>query len=131
METLRMPITKFLDLRDWLVNRSLLKASKNISVEQQLIIFLWIVGHEASTREAQEHFQHSGETISRYFHHVLQSLGPLYDVFEHHQTSFHIEFHLTGKRCHTFKICVELLIGRIFQHIFLKQNNLTKGSSWM
>jgi hypothetical protein len=37
----------------------------NISVEEQLMMFLCIVGHRWSNRDVQERFQHSGETIHR------------------------------------------------------------------
>jgi hypothetical protein len=67
LEVLRMPITTFLDLRDWLSQNSTLRASRYVSMEEQLMSFLWIIGHNASNREAQEQFQHSGETISRHF----------------------------------------------------------------
>lgn len=65
MKLIRMPITTFLDLRDWIVERGLLSPSRHISVEEQLVTFLWTIGHGASNRETQEQFQHSGETISR------------------------------------------------------------------
>ena len=52
-----------------------------ISMEEQLAIFMYIVGHGASNRQAQDQFQHSGETISRIFHHIIHlliDLSPLY-----------------------------------------------------
>jgi hypothetical protein len=39
--------------------------TKTVSVEEAVAIFLYIVGRGASNRDAQERFQHSGETISR------------------------------------------------------------------
>ena len=60
-----MPITTLLDLRDWVVERGLLWSTRYVSVEEQLVTFLWIIGHGATNREAQELFQHSGDTISR------------------------------------------------------------------
>jgi len=76
-----MPITTFLDLRDWLSQNSTLRASRYVSMEEQLMSFLWIIGHNASNREAQEQFQHSGETISRHFRSVLQAMLQLYHGF--------------------------------------------------
>jgi hypothetical protein len=55
-----MPITTFLDLRDWLEVRHLLRSSRGVTMEEQLMIFLWIVGHNGSNRDAQDLFQHSG-----------------------------------------------------------------------
>jgi len=46
-----------------------------------LIVFLWMVGHNSSNRDAQTRFQHSGRTISKTFRHVLYDLLPLYDDF--------------------------------------------------
>jgi hypothetical protein len=82
-EVLRMPITTFLDLRDWLEDRHLLRSSRGVTVEEQLMIFLWIVGHNGSNRDAQDLFQHSGETISRNFHNVLEALLHVYKEFVH------------------------------------------------
>jgi hypothetical protein len=46
-------------------------------VEQQVHIFLFIISQGASNRAAQERFQHSGETISRYFQKVLRAVEAL------------------------------------------------------
>ncbi|WAR54063.1 hypothetical protein PtB15_3B573 [Puccinia triticina] len=46
-------------------------ASKLVSMDEQLAIFLYIVGQNATNRQTQDRFQHSGETISRIFHHVI------------------------------------------------------------
>jgi hypothetical protein len=45
--------------------------SKLVSMDKQLAIFLYIVGQNATNRQTQDQFQHSGETISRIFPHVL------------------------------------------------------------
>ena len=65
MEIIGMPITILLDLRDWVVECGLLQSTRYVSVEEQLIMFLWIIGHGATNREAQEQFQHAADTISR------------------------------------------------------------------
>ena len=65
LEVIRMPITTFLDLRDWVVERGLLRSTRYISVEEQIMMFLWMVGHGATNREASEQFQHAGDTVSR------------------------------------------------------------------
>jgi hypothetical protein len=46
-------------------------ASKMVGMDEQLAIFLYIVGQNATNRQAQDRFQHSGETISRIFHHII------------------------------------------------------------
>jgi len=60
-----MPITTLLDLRDWVVERGLLRSTRVVSVEEQLIMFLWMIGRGATSRKAGEQFQHSGQTISK------------------------------------------------------------------
>jgi hypothetical protein len=58
-------------------DRHLLAATRDISVEQQVYIFLFIVSQGAANRTTQERFQHSGETISRNFLKVLHALETL------------------------------------------------------
>ena len=63
-EVLRMQKPTFLKLCDELRGAGL-KRTLQISVEQQLAMFLQIVGHHHSNRNIQERFQHSGETVHR------------------------------------------------------------------
>ncbi|XP_038973723.1 protein ALP1-like isoform X1 [Phoenix dactylifera] len=51
-----------------------LKASRYIPVEELVSMFLMILGHGFGNRMVQERFQHSGETVSRYFTHVLNAV---------------------------------------------------------
>ncbi|KAL5571914.1 hypothetical protein UlMin_021511 [Ulmus minor] len=51
-----------------------LTPSRAVSVEEQLMIFLFVVGHGASNRDAQETWQRSGSTISKYFGIVLEAI---------------------------------------------------------
>jgi hypothetical protein len=65
-EIFHMPKETFLALQDFLIERQLLKKTKrNFLVEEQTAIFLFIVCGNNSNRQAQERFQHSGETITR------------------------------------------------------------------
>ena len=61
----------FLDLHDVLVDRYGLKPSKHMNTYEMLAIFLFICGGCESNRRGQNRFKHSGETISRKFHEVL------------------------------------------------------------
>ena len=54
-----------------------LRHSKHVDVEEQVAMFLHAIAHSRSNREVQERFQHSGETVSRHFHSVLQALNRL------------------------------------------------------
>lgn len=51
-----------------------MKDMRVCNTPHQLLIFLYIVSNGASNRAAQEHFQHSGETISRCFYASLDAL---------------------------------------------------------
>jgi len=77
-DVLRMPLPTFLTLRDWCIEHDYLRPTLHISVEEQLAIFLKIVGENASNRMAQERFQRSGSTISHVFNKVLDAIMMLY-----------------------------------------------------
>ncbi|RWR94997.1 putative nuclease HARBI1 [Cinnamomum micranthum f. kanehirae] len=64
----------FLELCDLLKREGLLRATKNVTVEEQVAIFLNTVGHSERNRVMQIQFQHSGPTISKYFNAVLEAL---------------------------------------------------------
>ncbi|KAF6173570.1 hypothetical protein GIB67_022929 [Kingdonia uniflora] len=49
-----------------------LRASKHLDVEEQVAIFLLIVGHDTRFRHAQASTMRSLETISKYFHVILK-----------------------------------------------------------
>lgn len=64
-EVLRMPKGTFLDLRDWLVTNSGLHDTRKMTSEQQLVMFLAIVGHGSTNREVQERYQVSGFSVTK------------------------------------------------------------------
>jgi hypothetical protein len=64
----------FLDLHDKLVGSYGLKPSKFMNTYEMLAIFLFICGGCESNRRGQNRLKHSGETISRKFHEVLNSV---------------------------------------------------------
>lgn len=70
-EVFRMPLYPFLQLQIWLQDNTNLRSSKHI---KKLAIFVETVGRGASNRAVQERFQHSGDTVSRCFHPVLDTL---------------------------------------------------------
>jgi hypothetical protein len=45
-----------------------LKSCNRMTVEEMVAMFLVVVGHGVGNRMIQEMFQHSDETVSRYFH---------------------------------------------------------------
>jgi hypothetical protein len=94
---LRMQLDTFYALRDWMLINTRLKTSKNVTVEEKLMIFLHITTRPASNRDTQERFSQSSDTISSYlntlsfslykaninscFHEVLDALLVLYPHF--------------------------------------------------
>ncbi|CAI0401885.1 unnamed protein product [Linum tenue] len=73
-EMFRMDKHVFHKLCSILRQRGLLRDTCGVMIEEQLAIFLNIIGHNERNRVIQERFQHSGETISRYFNNVLKVL---------------------------------------------------------
>ena len=76
-----MPLATFEALVEWVKKNGLLTASQNISIEEQLTIFLEIVREGASNRTTGDQFQHNSEIISLYFNQVLQAHICLYPEF--------------------------------------------------
>lgn len=81
-EVLRMPKDVFDNLCHWFTVHQLLKpSSKGVGVQEQVMMFIAFVGHGYSNRQVQERYQHSGETVSRYFNSVLAACLQLYRSF--------------------------------------------------
>ncbi|XXG82524.1 hypothetical protein AAC387_Pa10g0452 [Persea americana] len=81
LDIFRMSSGCFLLLVNELKHRGHLRDSRAVSVEEQLAIFLFTIGHSQRNRVMQNLFQHSGETISRYFNltlDVIVKLAPYY-----------------------------------------------------
>ncbi|XVF58909.1 hypothetical protein PTKIN_Ptkin07bG0103800 [Pterospermum kingtungense] len=76
-EMFRMDKHVFHKLCYTLRHRGMLRDTAGVMIEEQLAIFLNIVGHNERNRVIQERFQHSGETISRHFNNVLKAIKSL------------------------------------------------------
>ncbi|XP_009761014.1 uncharacterized protein LOC107801074 [Nicotiana tabacum] len=76
-EMLRMDKHVFHKLCNILRQRGMLRDTPGVMIEEQLAIFLNIVGHNERNRVIQERYQHSGETISRHFNNVLRAIKSL------------------------------------------------------
>lgn len=74
LENFRMDKHVFYKLCDILQAKGLLRHTNRIKIEEQLAIFMFIVGHNLRTRAVQELFRYSGETISRHFNNVLNAI---------------------------------------------------------
>ena len=64
---LRMSLSSFYDLRDWIFENTKVRDSKaqQVHLEEKLVTFLYSVNNKSSNRMVQENFSHLGETISR------------------------------------------------------------------
>jgi hypothetical protein len=77
-QVLRMQLSTFNSLRDWLWDNTDLNgdsiyggirvrgSAAQVSVEEKLVTFIYIISRSGSNREASERFSRSGKTISRY-----------------------------------------------------------------
>ncbi|KAF2309124.1 hypothetical protein GH714_000688 [Hevea brasiliensis] len=74
LENFCMDKQVFYKLCDILQAKGLLRHTNRIKIEEQLAIFLFIIGHNLRTRAVQELFRYSGETISRHFNNVLNAI---------------------------------------------------------
>ncbi|XP_074592480.1 uncharacterized protein LOC141848346 [Curcuma longa] len=71
---LRMNVNAFVILCELLKVKGGLTEDGRVSIAEQIIIFLIILGHHKKNRSLQVRFYRSGETISRYFNRVLYSI---------------------------------------------------------
>jgi hypothetical protein len=63
---LYMQLSTFFYLRDWLVTNTELKSSRDTSIEEKLVIFIYIASTSVSNRVAQERFNRSARSVSLY-----------------------------------------------------------------
>jgi hypothetical protein len=77
--TLRLTRASFFGLCQVLRERSLLRDTVHICIEEQVAMFLITVGHNLRNRDVAAIFNRSGEPVSRYFGLVLHAIGELKD----------------------------------------------------
>ena len=65
LDVFLMPLATFLALRDWCIDHDYLQPTQSVSVEEQLAIFLRIVGENASNRMTQNDFNDAAPNQSR------------------------------------------------------------------
>jgi hypothetical protein len=65
LRNLRMTKGTFKSILRRLVVEGGLRNGSDVNVDEQLAIFAYVVGQSSSNRNAQEMFQHSGDTISK------------------------------------------------------------------
>jgi len=88
-EQVRMSKTIFRRLVDELTQKYGLQHTKNVTVEESVVMFLYILGQGATYRNVEERFQHSGETVHRQFDRVLKATRKLgNDIIRHVDGNF-------------------------------------------
>ena len=73
-EQLRMDRYTFRRLVHMLGTIGRLRPTNNLTVDEQVAIFLYILAHHQKNRTMKTNFMRSGETISRYFNRVLNAV---------------------------------------------------------
>jgi hypothetical protein len=74
---LRMGRAAFFSLCNLFRDRGLVMDSTNASIEEQVAMFLYVVGHNQRFRVVHQSFRRSVEIVSRHFHQVLYAVGEL------------------------------------------------------
>ena len=74
IENIRMDRSTFYKLCNMLQTIGRLAPTKNMNVEEMVAIFLYIISHHAKNRIIKREFVRSGETVSRQFGLVLNSI---------------------------------------------------------
>ena len=77
VDMLRMRRALFFNLCNLFRERNLLRDTIHSSVEEQVAMFLHVVGHNQRFRVIHQNFRRSIETVSRYFREVLYVVGEL------------------------------------------------------
>ncbi|XP_020268890.1 uncharacterized protein LOC109844313 [Asparagus officinalis] len=73
----RMKKEAFINLCEELKRIGKLKHSRNVTIQEQVAIFLFVLSHNERQRMVADRFQHSLETISTYFKRVLYAICSL------------------------------------------------------
>ncbi|KAL8497843.1 hypothetical protein ACS0TY_021259 [Phlomoides rotata] len=80
-DALRMDRVAFARLCSLLHTLGGLRNSKYVSVQEKVAMFLTVLSHHTKNRSIKFQFKRSGHTVSKYFHHVLQSVLKLHQLF--------------------------------------------------
>ncbi|KAK1410490.1 hypothetical protein QVD17_37027 [Tagetes erecta] len=109
LHQLRMNRATFVTLCNMLENTGNLKASKYLQVDEQVAIFLYVLAHHVKNRVAKFLFRRSGDTISKHFNNVLNSVIRLQnELFKKPES---ISETSTDERWKWFKGCLGAIDG--------------------
>jgi hypothetical protein len=74
---IRMRRAPFFQMCNLLRSRNLLRDSIHTSIEEQVAMFLHVVGYNQRFRVIHQNWRRSVETVSRYFKEVMYAIGEL------------------------------------------------------
>ncbi|CAA7027026.1 unnamed protein product [Microthlaspi erraticum] len=128
-EVLRMDKRLFRKLSETLREKGLLKDSPTVLVEEQVAMFLSIIGHNERIRVVQERFELCCETVSRHFNNVLKAVKSWSRQFfqpPHLETPVEI---VNSKRLYPyFKDCIGVIDGfQVLANIPIKEQSRFKN----
>lgn len=116
----RLNKSVFLELCKDLVDNYGLQDTRGMSIYEQVGMFLMVCGHGCGNRLVQEVFQHSGETIHRHFHSVLNAVCKLgRDIVKPHARYNQGEGHhepQNPRYLPFFKVCITYKIHLIINY---------------
>ncbi|KAL8457778.1 hypothetical protein ACS0TY_035598 [Phlomoides rotata] len=78
---LRMDRVAFVRLCSLLQTAGGLNNSKYVTAQEKVAMFLSILAHHTKNRSVMFQFKRSGQTVSKYFHHVLRAVLKLHSLF--------------------------------------------------
>ncbi|KAL3747530.1 hypothetical protein ACJRO7_016338 [Eucalyptus globulus] len=112
-EAFRMERHVFLNLCGLMKEKGWLEDTRYIGVDEQIGIFLSMICHKNSNRDLCERFQHSGQTISKYFTKVLQAVLKLAKeiIIPHSFDVVPQEILMDPKHKRYFKDCIGAIDG--------------------
>lgn len=85
----------FMHLSSIMHDRQLLVDKQHVSIEEQVGIFLHIVGHNTKNRTMRIEFLRLGEIINRHFNNILRVVCTLHDDFlQPPRRIYHLEIEL-------------------------------------
>ncbi|KAL8457870.1 hypothetical protein ACS0TY_035657 [Phlomoides rotata] len=74
-----MEVNTFVVLMSYVFLKGL-RDTQNVSISEQVAIFLTVLSHHTKNRVIKHSFKHSGFTISKHFNFVLETLLKLHNV---------------------------------------------------
>ncbi|XP_031285456.1 uncharacterized protein LOC116144141 [Pistacia vera] len=110
----RMEKDCFTNLCYILAQQGKLRSNRRMSIEEQVMIFLIIVGKNETIRMMMEDFQHSGETISRYVGEVCEAICELKTGFIRPPDFSDVSLEISTNRKYYpfFKDCIGAIDGK-------------------